>query len=253
MKELAVVYKTNTGKIHGSAYLDRAYDQAHPDGTTKLERINQFLSDNPDHSVVYFPEDTPKPDEILEKVDAGVIVTASRQKFDVGTEAGDEIVWYDMDVLYPALLSSANNGPNLPEPGPGWYLHYDADMIVVVLYDPLLDNAPTKQKINDTILVHGSESRHIDRLKELKMDEMIVDFNSKIRNQYDEAEERHAVRVGILDNTTPYFVTYSNYVSGYTTKAQTVKSQINAVDYNTLGYNGSKAALNAIETDLDLV
>jgi len=250
MKELAVVYTTNTGKIYNSTYLDRAHDQANADGTTKLEQINQFLTENPNHSVVYFDGDTPKPDKILKKIESEIIVTASRQKFDVGLSIGDEIVWYDVDVLYPELVAATS----LPAvQGNRWYFYEDGDMIVVIIYDPTLDNSPTKNAISDTILVHGSEASHIEHLRGLKMQVMIDDFNTKIRNQYDEAEERHAVRVGILDNTTSYFVTYSNYVAGYTTKAQTVKGQINAVDYNVLGYGGSIAAFNAIETDLDLV
>ena len=68
MKEHAVVYTTNTGKIYNSTYLDRAHDQANADGTTKLEQINQFLTENPNHSVVYFDGDTPKPDKILKKI-----------------------------------------------------------------------------------------------------------------------------------------------------------------------------------------
>jgi hypothetical protein len=250
MKELAVIYTTNTGKIYNSAYLDRAYDQAHPDGTTKLEQIDQFLVENPNYSVVYLDGDTPKPDQLLKKIDTETIITASRQKFDVGVSIGDEIVWYDIDVLYPELVAAAN----LPAvQGNRWYFYDDGDMIVVILYDPTLDNSPTRNIINDTIVVHGSEAFHIEHLRSLKMQVMIDDFNSKIRNQYNEAEERHAVRVGILDNTTSYFLMYSDYVSGYTTKAQFVKGQINAVNYNTLGYGGSIAAFNAIETDLDLV
>ncbi|MHA2069734.1 MAG: hypothetical protein ACXABY_35675 [Candidatus Thorarchaeota archaeon] len=100
--EVYSIYDTTTKEIKGTGRVDRPWCEANRDGSTALERIERYLTNNPGCDVIYLPQQE-LPDRAVYKVEGGQLVQWTAAE--LAAKEAPAIGWQtEVEALYPHLL-----------------------------------------------------------------------------------------------------------------------------------------------------